>query len=76
MVNLRVPVQGMNMPRLLKGKPEWEEAESMVYLNFNTPVKLLSHNLADSDYGISVPTTISANGIYTHRIYGCLWRHL
>ena len=44
---------------------EWKVGESMVYLNFNTPVKLLSHNLADSDYGISVPTTISANGIYT-----------
>ena len=43
----------------------WNIGESMVYLKFNTLVKLLSHNLADSDYGISVPTTISANGIYT-----------
>ncbi|MCK9217256.1 MAG: hypothetical protein M0P77_04975, partial [Firmicutes bacterium] len=46
-------------------KAYWNIGESMVYLNFNIPVKLLSHNLADSDYGISVPTTISANGIYT-----------
>ncbi|MCK9217251.1 MAG: hypothetical protein M0P77_04950 [Firmicutes bacterium] len=44
---------------------EWNSGESIVYLNFNTPVKLLSNGLSNSDYGSSVPTTISVNGTYT-----------
>lgn len=47
------------------GDAVWANAESMVYLKFNTPVKLLSYGLSNSDYSIDVPTTISSNGIYT-----------
>ncbi|MFA7572796.1 MAG: hypothetical protein WCY24_03680, partial [Lutispora sp.] len=47
------------------GDAEWKNGESMVYLGFNTPVKLLSYGLVNSDYSSYVPTTISANGTYT-----------
>lgn len=61
--NINLETQDYKEPSFVNA--DWKTDKSMLFLNFDTPVRLMSHNISNPGYGRSVPVNIGGNGSYT-----------
>lgn len=60
--NINFDTQDYKEPSFVSA--EWKAEKSMLYLDFDTPVRLMSHNIGTPDYSTSLPANIGGNGTY------------